>query len=182
MPEPAPCRTFRRPADSYRDRSQRRCCRHRKAIWTEARDEDAGDRQRTRKGDEHRAVGLGEVETEPHHIRYVARDAVLNTLREIALATAPGSELVIQFIVPVPTLDREDGDVITAIADRTASMGEPLLSFFEPEDLEAHLKQAGFGEIEHFDAKQAAARYLLGRTDSLSVPGYFRMIKAQRMK
>jgi methyltransferase (TIGR00027 family) len=111
--------------------------------------------------------------------QYLVRESVLNTLREIASVTAPGSELVVQYIVPPATLSRGEGDLVTALADRSASMGEPWLSFFEPEDLEVHLKQIGFGEIVHFGIKQATERYLLGRTDGLTLPAYFRMIKTR---
>jgi hypothetical protein len=52
------------------------------------------------------------------------RDVVLNTLREIASAIAPGSELVVQFIVPAATLSREEGNLVCAAAARAASMGE----------------------------------------------------------
>jgi methyltransferase (TIGR00027 family) len=111
--------------------------------------------------------------------QYLDRDSVLNTLREIASVTASGSELVVQYIVPPATLSQEEGELVAALADRSASMGEPWLSFFEPKDLEIHLKRIGFGEIEHFGVEQATERYLVGRKDGLTLPGYFRMIKAR---
>ena len=111
--------------------------------------------------------------------QYLTRDVVLNTLREIASATAPGSELVVQFIVPVATLSREEGNLVTAAAARAASMGEPWLSFFAPDDLETNMTQIGFDQIEHFGSEEATEQYLLGRTDGLTLPGFFRMIKAR---
>jgi methyltransferase (TIGR00027 family) len=111
--------------------------------------------------------------------QYLPRDAVLNTLREIASAAAPGSELVVQFVVPPATLTRKDADLVTALAEIAASIGEPYQSFFEPEDLEDCLQQIGFGEIVHFGSEQGTERYLLRRTDGLRLPGHFRMIKAR---
>jgi hypothetical protein len=111
--------------------------------------------------------------------QYLTRDVVLNTLREIASATAPGSELVVQFIVPAATLSREEGNLVTAAAGRAASMGEPWLSFFAPDDLETNMTQIGFDQIEHFGSEEATERYLLDRTDGLTLPGFFRMIKAR---
>jgi methyltransferase (TIGR00027 family) len=110
--------------------------------------------------------------------QYLPRDVVLNTLREIVSAAAPGSELVVQFVVPPATLTREDAGLVTALADIAASIGEPYQSFFEPEDLQDQLKQIGFDEIVHFGPEEATKKYLLGRTDGLRLPGYFRMIKA----
>jgi methyltransferase (TIGR00027 family) len=111
--------------------------------------------------------------------QYLTRDAVLNTLREITSATAPGTELVVQFIVPAATLSREEGNLVTAAAARAATMGEPWLSFFDPDDLETNMTQIGFDQIVHFGSKEATERYLLGRTDGLTLPGFFRMIKAR---
>jgi methyltransferase (TIGR00027 family) len=111
--------------------------------------------------------------------QYLTREAVLNTLREIASATASGTELVVQFIVPAATLSREEGNLVTVAAARAASMGEPWLSFFAPDDLETNMTQIGFDQIVHFGSEEATERYLLGRTDGLALPGFFRMIKAR---
>jgi methyltransferase (TIGR00027 family) len=110
--------------------------------------------------------------------QYLPRDVVLNTLREIASATAPGTELVVQFIVPAATLSPEEGNLVTAAAAAAASMGEPWLSFFDPEDLETNMTEIGFEQIVHFGSEEATERYLLGRSDGLRLPDYFRMIKA----
>jgi hypothetical protein len=58
-------------------------------------------------------------------------------------------------------------------------MGEPWLSFFAPDDLETNMTQIGFDQIVHFGAEEATEQYLLGRTDGLALPGFFRMIKAR---
>jgi methyltransferase (TIGR00027 family) len=110
--------------------------------------------------------------------QYLPRDVVLNTLREIVSATAPGTELVVQFIVPAATLSPEEGNLVTAAAAAVASMGEPWLSFFNPEDLETNMTEIGFEQIVHFGSEEATERYLIDRSDGLRLPGYFRMIKA----
>jgi len=111
-------------------------------------------------------------------VQYLTRDAVLITLRDIASTAAPGSEIVFQFVVPAETLNIEDGADVSDLAARAAQKGEPWLSFFRPEEMEAELRRIGFGQLHHFDAAQAAARYLCGRTDELRPPAYFHMIKA----
>ena len=112
-------------------------------------------------------------------IQYLTLEAALQTLREVAAVTAPGSELVFEFIVPAAMLSREEGALVSTLAARAAEIGEPWLSFFEPVDLETHLRHIGFGHIFHFGPQQATKRYLLGRTDGLRLPAYFRMIKAR---
>jgi methyltransferase (TIGR00027 family) len=110
--------------------------------------------------------------------QYLPSAAVLGTLPEIAQMAAPGSEIVFQFIVPAATLANEERSLVNALAAHAAAAGEPWLSFFEPEEMEAHLKQMGFGKIHHFGPEQASERYLLGRADGLRLPAYFHMINA----
>ena len=110
--------------------------------------------------------------------QYLSSSAVLGTLREIAGLATPGSEIVFQFVVPAATLAGEESSLVTALAAGAAAVGEPWLSFFEPEELEAHLRQMGFGKILHFGSQQATERYLLSRTDGLRLPAYFHMIDA----
>jgi len=111
--------------------------------------------------------------------QYLTRDAVLNTLRQIAAAAAPGSEIVVNFVVPAAALSQKEGDLVSAIAARTASVGEPWVSFFEHGEMDLLMKRVGFEDIIHFDPDQAAERYLLGRTDGLRLPAYFGLIKAR---
>jgi O-methyltransferase involved in polyketide biosynthesis len=110
--------------------------------------------------------------------QYLSSSAVLSTLREIAELAAPGSEIVFQFVVPAETLAGEERSLVTILAARAAAVGEPWLSFFEPQELEAHLRQIGFGKVFHFGPQQATERYLLGRTDGLRLPAYFHMMNA----
>jgi methyltransferase (TIGR00027 family) len=110
--------------------------------------------------------------------QYLTSEAVLRTLREIAEIAAPGSEIVFQFIVPAATLASEEGSPVKTLAALAAAAGEPWLSFFEPDEMETHLKRMGFTKIHHFGPQQASERYLLGRTDGLRLPAYFHMINA----
>jgi hypothetical protein len=84
-----------------------------------------------------------------------------------------------QFIVPETSLSDAEGALVAELARGAAEVGEPWLSYFEPEDLEAHLRHIGFGHIRHFGVKDATERYLLSRSDGLTLPGYFRMVKAR---
>jgi methyltransferase (TIGR00027 family) len=110
--------------------------------------------------------------------QYLTRDAVLSTLREIAFTTIPGSQLIATFPVPSAMLGHEDREILTSTAARAASVGEPWLSFFEPEEMEALLKQAGFSDMHCCGPEQINQKYLSGRTDGLRMPAYSRFIKA----
>jgi hypothetical protein len=49
----------------------------------------------------------------------------------------------------------------------------------EPEDLERRVRQIGLDQVCHFGVKEATERYLVDRSDGLSLPGFFRMLKAR---
>jgi methyltransferase (TIGR00027 family) len=111
--------------------------------------------------------------------QYLTREAVLRTLREITGVAAHGSELVMQFIVPPTKLSETERNLVTALASRAAEVCKPFLSYFETDDLEAHLRQIGFEAIIHFGPDEAAERYLLDREDGLSLPAHFHIVKAR---
>ena len=110
--------------------------------------------------------------------QYLTRDAVLRTLREVAASSTAESTLVMEFIAPPRTLTDEEAALVNSLAEASAKLGEPWLSFFTSEDMQAALTQAGFRSVEHFGPAEAFDRYLRGRTDGARLPGYFRMAKA----
>jgi methyltransferase (TIGR00027 family) len=109
--------------------------------------------------------------------QYLTKDAALRTLRDVAATTAPGSELVFQFVKPPTMLTSDEAALVTGQAERYE--GEPWLSFFEPMEMEHHLCDAGFGEIVHFGDREATERYVRERGDGLRLPAHFHMIKAR---
>ena len=56
-----------------------------------------------------------------------------------------------------------------SLADRAAAVGEPWLSYFEPDELRDALTDAGFSAVGFLGAEDAA-RYFAGRTDALVAP------------
>jgi hypothetical protein len=53
-----------------------------------------------------------------------------------------------------------------------------IKSTLDPHELESRLRCLGFSAVAHFSKAEAMARYLRGRTDGLTVPGYSQLIKA----
>ena len=111
--------------------------------------------------------------------QYLTKDALSRTLRDVVETSVPGSEQVLQFVAPPTILAPEEAALVNALANRAMENGEPWLSFYEPADMERHLREAGFSSVSHFDRDLATERYFRNRTDGLSLPGYFQMMKAQ---
>jgi methyltransferase (TIGR00027 family) len=110
--------------------------------------------------------------------QYLTRDAVLRTLRDVAALSTAESTLVMEFLAPPRTLNDEEAALVNSLAEASAKVGEPWLSFFTSDDMQDALTQAGFKSVEHFGPAEAFDRYLRGRTDGARLPGYFRMAKA----
>lgn len=93
---------------------------------------------------------------------YLKEDAIDAVIRSVASFPA-GSEIVLTFQPP-------PGDSPSPFEQRVAILDEPWLSYFEPEVLEAKLRDAGFSKVEFLTHAEAKAMYFRQRLDNLSIP------------
>lgn len=100
---------------------------------------------------------------------YLTREANQATLRRIA-GFAPGSTLVLSFMLPIEMADPELRPGMERAAAGARANGTPFLSFFTPPDLLALARDAGFKEVRHVSAAALAEQYFNGRTDGLRPP------------
>ncbi len=92
-------------------------------------------------------------------IFYLTPDAAHATLEYIAGQAQP-VEVVFDYLQPAAT--DEDRAHQRARADRLAGIGEPLFSYFAPDDIAAQLHALGFTGIEDHSAPDLIAGYLHG--------------------
>jgi methyltransferase (TIGR00027 family) len=97
---------------------------------------------------------------------YLSRDATAATLRQLA-GLAPGSTLVMSFLLPADLLDEADRAGLEASARGARRSGTPFVSFYRPEEMLALAQDAGFGEVRHMSSRSLADRYFAGRADGL---------------
>ncbi len=109
---------------------------------------------------------------------YLGREAIENTLAFVASLPAH-SAIVFEYAEPREHHDVAHGKFFAELAARAAAVGEPLRSFFAPDDMAAMLKRSGFSRIEDLDAAALNARYFAGRADGLCVRGRLHMIRAE---
>jgi methyltransferase (TIGR00027 family) len=100
---------------------------------------------------------------------YLTKDAIAVTLREVA-SLAPGSTLVMSFMLPIEFADADVRPGIEAAARGARAAGTPFISFFTPDELLALARAAGFKRVEHVSADALAQRYFAGRADGLRPP------------
>ncbi|HLG87796.1 MAG TPA: class I SAM-dependent methyltransferase [Alphaproteobacteria bacterium] len=100
---------------------------------------------------------------------YLTKEAVAASLREVA-ALAPGSMLVMTFILPLELADPEARPGLELAAKGARASGTPFISFFTPSEMLALARACGFIEARHVSAAALAERYFAGRTDGLRPP------------
>jgi methyltransferase (TIGR00027 family) len=100
---------------------------------------------------------------------YLTREANFETLRDAA-ALAPGSTFAMSFLVPMERAEAAARPGLEQSAKGARASGTPFLSFFEPADLLALAREAGFREVRHVSAADLGARYFDGRADGLRPP------------
>jgi methyltransferase (TIGR00027 family) len=91
-------------------------------------------------------------------VPYLHREAVIGTLRTIA--SIPNSEVVFDYTEPLENYDGIARARLSAVAERTAAIGEPWLTFFDPAEVEELLHGLGFGHQEDLGLAQIDIRYL----------------------
>ena len=90
-------------------------------------------------------------------VPYLTKDAIGKTLDFVA--GIAGSEIVFDYSEPLenyPFLRRAG---VRALAARTAAIGEPWLSYFNPAEISDLLRAKGFGEIEDLGTSAIVRRF-----------------------
>jgi len=100
---------------------------------------------------------------------YLTIDAISATLRRIA-ALAPGSTLVMSFLLPVELMNPEVRPGFERAIEGARASGTPFVSFFTPTEMQALARDAGFRNVQHVSAAALAQRYFADRTDGLRPP------------
>ncbi len=100
---------------------------------------------------------------------YLTKDATAATLRQVA-ALAPGSTLVMTFLMPLELADPEVRPGLEMAAKGARASGTPFISFFTPDEMLALAREAGFKEARHVSTAMLAQRYFAGRADGLRPP------------
>lgn len=100
---------------------------------------------------------------------YLTKEANAATLRQVA-ALAPGSALVMSFLLPIEMADPEVRPGIEQAAEGARASGTPFISFFTPAEMLALAREAGFKDARHVSAAALTQLYFSGRTDGLRPP------------
>jgi methyltransferase (TIGR00027 family) len=112
-------------------------------------------------------------------VPYLSREAIDTALGFVAHDMSPGSEILFDYAEPMEGRSAAQSKALAELAERVAEIGEPLRSFFKPDDLQRDLRALGFSFVEDADAAALNARYFLKRTDGLALGGTAHMMRAR---
>lgn len=107
---------------------------------------------------------------------YLTQEAIMTMLRQIA-KLAPGSTLVMTYILPIDLVDAEERVGYEMAIKGAKASGTPFISFFTPTQIVGMAKEAGFKEVKTVSGDDLAQRYFAGRTDKLR-PGSEQLLVA----
>lgn len=97
---------------------------------------------------------------------YLSIGATATTLRSLA-SLAPGSIVVMTYMVPIDLADPADRAGLEGAARGAQASGTPWVSFYRPAEIEAMASDAGFAGVRTVSTRDLTDRYLAGRGDGL---------------
>lgn len=97
---------------------------------------------------------------------YLAKETTAATLRRLA-ALAPGSTVVMTYLLPFELLDEADRPGLEMSARGAAASGTPWVSLYSPDEMLELARVAGFAHAEHVSSSTVGDRYFAGRSDGL---------------
>jgi len=110
-------------------------------------------------------------------VPYLTRPGFDETLRFVA--AGEGNEVVLDYAQSPDRVPAERRPALEARAARVAGLGEPWLTYFEPDEIDAELQALGFVDVEDLGPAQLAARYFNRSDVPPDTPGGH-LLKARR--
>jgi methyltransferase (TIGR00027 family) len=97
--------------------------------------------------------------------QYLAEPA-LESVLELFGSLAPGSRMVITYVVPASELSELAAAGLAWTMSQAAERGEPFLSLFRPDEFDELLRRSGFSRVEHAGPDELIQLYLADRPDA----------------
>jgi len=99
-------------------------------------------------------------------VQYLTREATEDLLSRAA-RLAPGSTVLVSFLLPMEMLDEDDKPGLKASSAGAESSGTPFAGLYSPDDMLRMAREAGFASAEHLSGRTVSDRYLADREDGL---------------
>ncbi|WP_067838952.1 class I SAM-dependent methyltransferase [Nocardia lijiangensis] len=97
---------------------------------------------------------------------YLSREANMATLQQLSVL-APGSTLAMTFMLPLELVNSGEQQMRRFAEQGARASGTPFISFFDPDEIVALAKEAGFAAAQHISSEELTRRYFADRADGL---------------
>ncbi len=130
-----------------------------------------------------RLIDMGFERSQPAFVswlgvtQYLTREAIGTTL-DVVCGFAPGTELVMEYVVPDAMRDASGGALADFFMPRTAAFGEPWLTFFTPTEVGELLAARGLAVVEDVGRRDQIDPSLWERSDGLRPHELGRLVRA----
>lgn len=111
---------------------------------------------------------------------YLTPRAIRGTLTALARVMPTGSRIVLDYWTPEWTTQWRSRLLLSGIRFAVALQREPLRALLTPVDLAALLRETGWRIAEDLGPSRQRDRWLRGRRDGLSLPGFARLAMLER--
>jgi methyltransferase (TIGR00027 family) len=110
---------------------------------------------------------------------YLTADAITRTIDALSQLAAPGSELLLDYLLPESGMGADDRRILRRVRRFAERSGEPLLASFRPDEMEHALEAHGWHVLEDLSPQQQRETYLAGRNDTLLLPNLNHLLRAR---
>lgn len=104
---------------------------------------------------------------------YLTREAISDTIDQIAAVAAPGSRIVLDYRYPRRLVPAAGLALVEKMDRFVERRGEPMLSEYSPDEIDTEMERAGFTTVAHLSPAEQTQRYLQGRHDIPEPPPNF---------
>ncbi len=105
---------------------------------------------------------------------YLSRDAIQDTLNQVAGITSPGSEIVFDYLAETNSIPEEERTLAERMKNYVGKLGEPMITAFDPARVETDFNTRGCWDVVRNDSPaDQQKRYVDGRSDVYALPPLF---------
>ncbi len=98
---------------------------------------------------------------------YLPVESVVSTLKQISETCAAGSSVLFDILYEESAINKEFRNSMVALREFVAKKGEPMQTFFYPDQVQAFVQDCGYSRVEVLENAEINRLYLPNRTDGL---------------
>lgn len=112
---------------------------------------------------------------------YLSRDAIQDTLNQVAGITSPGSQIVFDYLAETNSIPEGERPLAVRMKNYVGKLGEPMITSFDPAAVETDFNTDGRWDVVRNDSPaDQQQRYVEGRGDVYALPPLFWCLQLKR--